>query len=144
MKLLELKEAQIKFLRPPYLDWNNAVAEIIKPLYGDNIMLSDLPVSDWDWGINHLWDEADTIAIHDQATRITQGWKRIAANGTLLGFHDSSEHNLPGNKQYDTWRNRALPTLEAIPRIIDFLLAEGFNIKRLSDMHLVKEEYTQT
>jgi peptidoglycan/xylan/chitin deacetylase (PgdA/CDA1 family) len=37
--------------------------------------------------------------------------------------------------------NRALPTLAAIPHIIDYLHEQGYEIKRLSDMNLVKEQY---
>lgn len=138
-KAADAQQAQIKFLRPPYLDWNDEIAEIIKPIYGDNIIMSSLAVADWDWGTDYTWDETDTAAIHNQAIRIEEGWKNAANNGTLLGFHDSSQHNLPGNEQYDTWMKRALPTLEAIPQIIDFLLSRDFKIKRLGEMELVKE-----
>jgi peptidoglycan/xylan/chitin deacetylase (PgdA/CDA1 family) len=136
-----LDASAITFLRPPYLDWNDAVEKIVKPIYGDNVMMSDLAVGDWDWGKNHVWDENDKESIETQANRITTSWKQILSNGTLLGFHDSSEHNLPGNKQFDTWMNRALPTLAAIPHIIDYLHEQGYEIKRLSDMNLVKEQY---
>lgn len=132
---------RIKYFRPPYLDWNNDLAKLIEPLYGDNIIMSGLAVGDWDWGVNHVWDSSDTSAIQKQAQRITREWKQRTINGTLLGFHDSSEHNLPGNKQFDTWMNRALPTLEALPQIIDNILSEGYKIKRLSDMQLIKQPY---
>jgi peptidoglycan/xylan/chitin deacetylase (PgdA/CDA1 family) len=141
-KASDVDSGLIKYLRPPYLDWNDELAEIIEPIYGDNIIMSDLAVGDWDWGNDHNWNKSDTVAISRQADRIVREWQQKSTHGTLLGFHDSSEHNLPGNKQYDTWVNRALPTLEAIPQIIDFLLAEGFEIKRLSEMKLVKEIYT--
>jgi peptidoglycan/xylan/chitin deacetylase (PgdA/CDA1 family) len=143
-KASNLSASHIKFLRPPYLDWDATLAKIIKPIYGDDIIMSGLTVGDWDWGVNHVWDKSDSTAINHQARRIIEIWKRTIDNGTLLGFHDSSEHNLPGNKQYDTWTNRALPTLEALPYIIDFLLNKGFEIKRLSDMKLIKEEYVES
>jgi len=130
----------IKFLRPPYLDWSEEVAKIVQPIYGDNIMMSGLVIQDWNWGVNNVWDKDDISAIEDHAKHIAETWHQVLGNGTLLGFHDSSEHNLPGNKQYNTWVNRALPTLKAIPYIIDYLTDQGFKIKRLSDMDLVREE----
>jgi peptidoglycan/xylan/chitin deacetylase (PgdA/CDA1 family) len=140
-KATGLSEEHIKFLRPPYLDWNDEVAKIIEPIYSNNVMMSSLAVSDWDWGVDHKWNKDDVAAIRNQSNRIIKSWKQIVRNGTLLGFHDSSEHNLPGNKQYNTWMNRSLPTLEAMPHIIDFLISEGFAIKKLSDMYLLNEDY---
>jgi peptidoglycan/xylan/chitin deacetylase (PgdA/CDA1 family) len=140
-KASNLCEGEIKYLRPPYLDWNDKLAELVEPYYGDNILMSSLTVSDWDWGVDQDWNKEDKEAISQQAERIASEWKQITENGTLLGFHDSSEHNLPGNKHFDMWQNRALPTLEAIPHIIDFLIVEGFSINRLSDMELDKENY---
>lgn len=140
-KAANMSEDSITFLRPPYLDWSEELAKIVAPFYGDNIMMSGLAVGDWDWGFNHTWNEDDTSAINAQATRITDTWKQATKSGTLLGFHDSSEHTLPGNKQYDTWMNRALPTLEAIPHIIDFLNNSGYVIKKLSDMNLIREDF---
>jgi peptidoglycan/xylan/chitin deacetylase (PgdA/CDA1 family) len=140
-KITDLSNNHVKFLRPPYLDWSEELAKVIEPIYGDNIIMSGLSIGDWNWGRHDSWDRNDASAIHDQAKRITETWKQTLNSGTLLGFHDGSEHNLPGNKQYDTWIYRALPTLEAITYIIDFLRAQGYKIKRLSDMSLIKEEY---
>ncbi len=137
-KAANIPEAQVKFLRPPYLDWNEDVNKIGKALYGDNIVMSGLAVSDWEWGEDSNWDADDKKAIRDHAQHIIEGWKQVTSNGTLLGFHDSSQHNLPGNSRSETWTNRALPTLAAIPDIIDQLLTSGYTIKRLSDMELVK------
>ncbi len=130
---------QITYFRPPYLSWNYDVAEVIKPLYGENIVSSGLAVGDYDWGVDHDWREDNTAEISAHAKQIVDAWANAAENGTLLGFHDSSEHNLPGNKSYDLWMNRALPTLEALPAIIDNLQQKGFKICKLSDMDLVKE-----
>ena len=138
-KAANIEEDQIIYLRPPYLSWNYEVARIIKPLYGDNIVSSGLAIGDYDWGADHKWDEQDTQAISTHAKRIVNAWMKMIENGTLLGFHDSSEHNLPGNKQYDNWMNRALPTLESLPTIIDNILQKGFIIRRLSEMELVRE-----
>jgi peptidoglycan/xylan/chitin deacetylase (PgdA/CDA1 family) len=135
-------EGIITFFRPPYLDWNEQVAQIVEQTYGDNIMMSSLAIGDWDWGENLTWQEDDP-EIHKHAARIIEGWRQATTNGTLLGFHDSSQHNLPGNTQAETWMNRALPTLEAIGGIVDFLIAEGFQIKRLSDMQLVTAGYAR-
>jgi len=140
-KAANFKDGQIRFLRPPYLDWNDEVAEVIKPIYGDNIITSGLAIGDYDWGVDHNWDENDTAAITNQAKLIINTWVQVTDNGTLLGFHDSSEHNLPGNKQYDSWMNRAYPTLEALPTIIDNLRENGFKFYRLSDMELTKEPW---
>jgi peptidoglycan/xylan/chitin deacetylase (PgdA/CDA1 family) len=140
-KAANLDDSQIRFLRPPYLDWNDEVAAIIKPLYRDNIITSGLAVGDYDWGIDHNWDENDKAAISDQANLITNEWQKTTTNGTLLGFHDSSEHNLPGNKQFATWTNRALPTLEALPTIIDNIQQKGHKIYRLSEMELEREPF---
>jgi peptidoglycan/xylan/chitin deacetylase (PgdA/CDA1 family) len=138
-KAANLQDGQIKFLRPPYLDWNDELARVVEPIYGSNVVASGLAVGDWDWGRDHIWQESDKVAIVNQAKRITDTWLRVTENGTLLGFHDSSEHNLPGNKQYDLWMNRALPTLEALPTLIDSLFRKGFKFYRLSEMELVKE-----
>ncbi|HVX47909.1 MAG TPA: polysaccharide deacetylase family protein [Candidatus Saccharimonadales bacterium] len=138
-KAADIKGSDIRFLRPPYLDWSDEVAKIAFPMYGHRIMMSHLAVGDYDWGDNHYWDDNDKKAIDAQAARIVQAWRGAPA-GTLLSFHDSSEHKLPGNKDYETWMNRALPTLEAIPRIIDDLISRGFAIKRLSEMKLLVEE----
>lgn len=133
-----IPESQIKFLRLPYLDVNEAVYKLAHSLYGDNIVMAGLAVADWDWGVDYHWDATDKKAIDSQAQRIIDGWKQATTNGTLLGFHDSSQHNLPGNSHSRTWMNRALPTLEAMPDIIDNLRSAGYSIKRLSDMSLVK------
>lgn len=138
-KAAGIKGSDIKFLRPPYLDWDEEVAKIVSPVYGQRIMMSGLAIGDYDWGIDHFWDENDGEAVSAQAARIIEAW-RGAAPGTLLSFHDSSEHKLPGNKDYETWMNRALPTLEAIPSIIDNLISSGLVIKKLSDMKLIIEE----
>jgi peptidoglycan/xylan/chitin deacetylase (PgdA/CDA1 family) len=140
-KAANLNNGQIKFLRPPYLDWDDEVAKIIKPIYDDNIITSDLAIGDYDWGVNHNWDENDRAAIANRAKLIINAWQRTTSNGTLLGFHDSSEHNLPGNKQYNTWMNRALPTLEALPAIIDNIQRAGYKLCRLSEMDLVRESF---
>jgi peptidoglycan/xylan/chitin deacetylase (PgdA/CDA1 family) len=135
-----LDVSQIVYLRPPYLSWNYDVAKVVEPLYGENIVSSGLAIGDYDWGIDHNWDENNTAAISTHAKQIVDAWTEATENGTLLGFHDSSEHNLPGNKQYTKWMNRALPTLEALPTIIDNLHAKGFKICKLSDMELIKEQ----
>ncbi|HVC36563.1 MAG TPA: polysaccharide deacetylase family protein [Candidatus Dormibacteraeota bacterium] len=134
-----LENDQITYLRPPYLSWSDAVAEVIKPIYGDNIVSSGLAIGDYDWDSDHIWNQQDAVTINTQAKSIADAWIKVIENGTLLGFHDSSEHNLPGNKQYDNWMNRALPTLAATPQIIDYLLENSYKITRLSDMELVKE-----
>jgi peptidoglycan/xylan/chitin deacetylase (PgdA/CDA1 family) len=134
-----LKDSDIKFLRPPHLDWNEEISKIASSLYGQRIVMSGLAVGDYDWGIDHDWDDKDTDAITAQAERIIKAWQDKATKGTLLGFHDSSQYNLPGNKYYETWMNRALPTLEAIPRIIDDLRSRGLVIKKLSEMKLLPE-----
>ena len=138
-KAAGISGSEIKFLRPPYLNWNEEIAKIASPIYGQRIMMSDLAIGDYDWGTDHFWDENDGEAISAQAARVIEAW-RGAAPGTLLSFHDSSEHKLPGNKDYETWMNRALPTLEAIPSIIDNLISSGLAIKKLSDMKLIIEE----
>jgi len=129
----------IKFLRPPYLDWSEEVGKIAAQPYGQKIIMSGLAVGDYDWGVNYHWDDEDTPAIAAQSNRIIKTWSNVAGNGTLLGFHDSSEYNLPGNKRYETWMNRALPTLQAISHIIDDLRSKGLVIKKLSEMQLVTE-----
>jgi peptidoglycan/xylan/chitin deacetylase (PgdA/CDA1 family) len=134
-----LGDSDIRFLRPPYLGWNEEVAKIATSLYGERIVMSGLAIGDYDWGIDQNWDDNDKTAITAQSERILQAWREQAGNGTLLGFHDSSEHNLPGNKYHETWMNRALPTLEAIPQIIDNLRNKGLVIKKLSDMKLLHE-----
>ncbi len=139
-KAAGIEEDQIIFLRPPYFSWNYEVARIIEPLYGNNVVMSGLAIGDYDWDADHKWDEQDTQAISAYAKRIVDAWMKIIENGTLVGFHDSSEHNLPGNKHYDNWMNRALPTLEALPIIIDNILQKGFRICKLSEMELVREE----
>ncbi len=126
-QVANLKDDQIKFLRPPYLDWNEELTEVISPIYGDNVIASGLVIGDYDWG-DHDWSEDDRVSIVNQSKLIVDAWQQATSNGTLLGFHDSSEHNLPGNKQYDMWMNRALPTLEALPMVIDNLLQKGFKI----------------
>jgi peptidoglycan/xylan/chitin deacetylase (PgdA/CDA1 family) len=135
-----LDDSDIKFLRPPYLDWNEEVANIAASLYGQKIVMSGLAIGDYDWDDNHDWDDKDKAAITTQSERIIKAWQDKADKGTLLGFHDSSEHNLPGNKYYETWMNRAFPTLEAIPQIIDDLRDRGLIIKKLSEMRLLPEE----
>lgn len=138
-KAANIPQSQIMFFRPPYLDLNEEVHRLIHSQYEDNIILSSLAISDWDWGVDSYWDANNKKAINSQASRIVDGWEHATPNGTLLGFHDSSQHNLPGNSRSETWMNRALPTLQAIPDIIDNLLSEGYAIKRLSDMTLIKE-----
>ena len=119
---------------PQLLEEYGKQAEIVESYYGDNIMMYSLAVSDWEE--DHNWNEEYKEALTQQAERIASEWRQITENGTLLGFHDSSKHNLPGNKLFAMWQNRALPTLEAVTQIVDFLIAEGFSIKRLSDMEL--------
>lgn len=138
-KAAGIDRSHITYLRPPYIGWSDEVAKIIEPIYGDNIILSGLVIGDYDWGIDHKWDEHDKSAISVHAKRITAAWTSVVENGTLLGFHDSAEYNLPGNKQYDNWMMRALPTLEAIPAIIDYLQDKGFKMARLSEMELVTQ-----
>jgi peptidoglycan/xylan/chitin deacetylase (PgdA/CDA1 family) len=140
-KAANFKDGQLKFLRPPYLDWSEELAKVIQPLYGDNIISSGLAIGDYDWGTDHDWDENDKVAITNQAKLIVDTWNEAINNGTLLGFHDSSEHNLPGNKQFDKWINRALPTLEALPSIIDSIRHKGYKISKLSEMELVREPF---
>jgi peptidoglycan/xylan/chitin deacetylase (PgdA/CDA1 family) len=136
----DLNDSDIRFLRPPYLDWNEEVAKIAASLYEDRIVMSGLAVGDYDWGISHYWDDTGRAAITTQSKRIIKAWHDEMKKGTLLGFHDGSEHNLEGNAYYETWVNRALPTLEAIPQIIDYIKSKGFTIKRLSEMKLVFED----
>jgi hypothetical protein len=113
------------------------------PVYGDNIMMAGMDPGDWDWGADHNWDENDQAAINNQAKLIINTRQQATNNGRLFGFHDSSEYNLPGNKQYDNWMNRALPTLEALPTIIDNIQQKGFRICKLSEMELVREPFTR-
>lgn len=134
-----LHDSDIRYLRPPYLDWNEEVAKIAASLYGQRIVMSGLAIGDYDWGVNHDWSDKDKVAITAQSERIIKAWQDKVGKGTLLGFHDSSEHNLPGNQYYETWMNRALPTLAAIPQIIDDIRNSGLAIKKLSEMRLLAE-----
>lgn len=138
-KAANLGPQDIRFLRPPYLDWSPELADIASPSYQDRIIMAGLAAADYDWGVDHYWDANDTAAITAQSQQIVHAWQAELSNGKILAFHDSSEHNLPGNAHYDTWQNRALPTLRAIPQLIDLLQAKGFVIKKLSDMKLVSE-----
>ena len=128
----------VTFLRPPYLDFDESVADIAESLYGEKIIMSGTASGDYGWGVNHTWSEDDVSAIQEKAQIIFEDWA-TAPTGTIIGLHDSSEHNLPGNASYDTWMNRALPTLEALPHIIDALRQRGLKFYRLRDMELVKE-----
>lgn len=138
-----IKRDKLKYLRLPYNDWSSELMSILQPLYGDNIVMSGLAIADWNWGQDATWDSDDSDAIKDQARQIVKTWRQVVTNGTLLGFHDSSQHNLTGNSESKTWMNRALPTLEAMPAIIDHLLETGYQIKRLSEMKLVTEALTK-
>lgn len=139
-----LNKQAIRFLRPPYLDWNEEVAKIAASLYDDRIIMSGLTIGDYDWGINHYWDDSDKAAITAKSGQIVKAWQDKLGNGTLLGFHDSAEYGLEGNTNYETWMSRALPTLEAIPQIIDYIQDKGFIIKKLSEMQLVFENAKPT
>ncbi len=124
------------FFRPPYLDWSEAVGELARPLYGDRIIMAGTKSGDYSWGIDHIWDESDMESIKAQASRIIADWVN-ASPGTIIGLHDSAEYNLPGNAFYENWMNRALPTLEALPTVIDNFHQNGFAFKKLSEMDLM-------
>ncbi len=134
----KLGGSDITFLRPPYLDWNKGVEEIASSLYRSRIILSRLAIEDYDWGVKCRWERDDTAGITEQSERIVNAWNN-ANNGTLLCFHDSSQHNLPGQESCEMWMYRALPTLEAIPQIIDDLIRRDLFIKTLSEMTLLPE-----
>jgi peptidoglycan/xylan/chitin deacetylase (PgdA/CDA1 family) len=124
------------FFRPPYLDWSVELGKLTQPLYGNQIIMASTKSGDYGWGKDHNWDETDAEAIRLQASRIINDWADAPA-GTILCLHDSAEYNLPGNSYYDDWMNRALPTLEALPAVIDHFHAKGFKFKKLSDMDLI-------
>ena len=136
--------ARIRFLRPPYFDWDDDVARIAAPLYESRVIMASLAAEDYQWGGDHQWNEHAHAAIAAQAAHITAAWQKDTRPGTLLAFHDGAEYNLPGNKTYASWMNRALPTLAAIPAIIDFLHSQGYAIKTLSTMHLTQELQAST
>jgi peptidoglycan/xylan/chitin deacetylase (PgdA/CDA1 family) len=137
--LVGLSDDELQYLRPPYLDWNKEVAKIAANLYGDRVILAHNKVGDYDWGHDHVWDEADNEAISAQANRIRTYAQEVSNEGMIFGFHDSAEYNLPGNKSFPNWENRALPTLEALPAMIDDLRRKNIEIKPLSGMELITE-----
>ena len=93
-------------------------------------------------GHDRIYDETDLSAVKAQANRIRAFAQKHAKEGVIFGFHDSAEYNLPGNKSSDTWQNRALPTLEALPAIIDNLRQRNIEIKTLDEMELITEATT--
>ncbi|CAN5627340.1 hypothetical protein BH23PAT1_BH23PAT1_1790 [soil metagenome] len=139
IKISGLNDDNVRFFRPPFLDWNEELSEIAQDLYGDRIIMTPLAVSDWDWGSDD-WDRGQTDAIRQKADEIVKVWEKETKPGAIYAFHDSSHYNLPGNKTKDNWPHRAWPTLESIPKIIEFLETKGLKIKKLSEMTLVSED----
>lgn len=138
-KIATISSDGLQFFRPPRLNWDEAVGEVAKPFYGDRVIMSGVCSGDWDWDQSYTWDQNDTAAIDSQARRIVDDWKTNTKAGSVIALHDSAEYGLPGHPQHPDWMNRALPTLQALPLIIDDLVAQGFVVKKLSEMDLKVE-----
>jgi peptidoglycan/xylan/chitin deacetylase (PgdA/CDA1 family) len=138
-KVANISSDDLQFFRPPGLNWDNEVGEITKPFYGNRVIMSGVCSGDWNWDQTYTWDQNDTAAIDDQARKIVDDWITNTKAGSVIALHDSAEYGLPGNPPHPNWMNRALPTLQALPLIIDDLVDEGFVIKKLSEMDLTVE-----
>src|SRR5437868_11667875 len=44
-----IPDEELKFFRPPSLGWNENVENIVKPFYGNNIIMSEVGFDDWNW-----------------------------------------------------------------------------------------------
>jgi peptidoglycan/xylan/chitin deacetylase (PgdA/CDA1 family) len=137
-KIANITDKELQFFRPPYLDWDEEVALIAKPIYGDRIIVSSTAHGDYAWGSNHTWDDSDLEGITNQAQIIVTDWEQ-SKPGTVVALHDGAEYDLPGNPTHPTWMNRALPTLQALPTIIDNIQNKNLAIRKLSEMDLKTE-----
>lgn len=129
-----------KFYRPQGMDWKEEYGELAKPFFEDNIIMSNVGSSDYNWNHDtHEWDENDLYSINKKSKEIIEDVESRVVSGSIITLHDSAEYCLPGNDNHTTWMNRALPTLKALPVIIDNLDRKGLVIKKLSEMDLKKE-----
>jgi len=139
-RIAGISEKELQFFRPPYLDWNSKVGGIAKPFYRDRIVMSWLGSNDFSWGDgNHYWDENDIAGINYKAEEIIYDVGSNTVPGSIITLHDSAEYGIAGNIYYPTWMNRAIPTLRALPMIIDNLHKKNLKIKKLSEMSLRRE-----
>jgi peptidoglycan/xylan/chitin deacetylase (PgdA/CDA1 family) len=135
-----ITDKELLYFRPPYLDWDENIGDLAKALYGDRIVLAHSDIGDYDWGDDHSWNENDLEAINTKSKEIIDYWNNHLNNGSIATFHDSAEYNLPGNKDLEGWENRALPTLKAIPTIIDNIRKKDLEIKKLRELDLKTEQ----
>jgi peptidoglycan/xylan/chitin deacetylase (PgdA/CDA1 family) len=138
-RLANISDKELQFFRPPYLDWDDEVGKIAAPYYSDKIIMAKMEGGDYNWGSNHTWDENDVKGISKQARLIVADWESNDDAAPIIALHDSAEFDLPGNPSYPDWMNRALPTLQALPTIIDNVHRKGAVIKKLSEMGLKTE-----
>lgn len=130
-----ITDKELQFYRPQGIKWKNEWGELAKPFFGDNIIMSNVGSNDFNWNDKtHIWDENDLSGIRLQAQKIIADVSSNAEPGSIISLHDSGEYCLEGNCTYLSWMNRALPTLEALPTIIDNLRKKGLTIIRLGEM----------
>jgi peptidoglycan-N-acetylglucosamine deacetylase len=135
-----LKNGNFRFFRPPSLNWSNKVGEVVKPYYADRIIMTVVASEDWSWDDSKSWEESNLSQINGKTQEIVNWVENMTGNGSIIALHDGAEYGLPGHNSYANWMNRGIPTLQALPKIIDNLHAKGLAFKRLSDMELIEEQ----
>jgi len=138
-KVAGFSQEQPLYFRPPGLAWDERVEAIVRPIYGDRIFKTGLCGSDYNWNDNNgNWPENDpNIAV--KAQLIIDDVKAVAEPRSVLvvALHDSSEYGVPGQKkQFTNWTDRAYPTLQALPGIIDYLREQDWTITTLDKLDL--------
>jgi peptidoglycan/xylan/chitin deacetylase (PgdA/CDA1 family) len=126
------------YLRPPYLNWDGRLDRIFRPIYNERIFTTGKCGSDFKWnGNNGNWSERDIVSINIKADEILRDVRQQDPHNLVIALHDSSEHGIRGPwKRFDTWMDRALPTLKALPSIIDYLKTSEVELVTLDSMDL--------
>jgi peptidoglycan/xylan/chitin deacetylase (PgdA/CDA1 family) len=139
-RIAGLADNEIRFLRPPGLYWPAEFQEIAEPFYGHRVIMSGTCGADYAWDeANHQWDENNIEAIDARVNVILGTLQRELKPGSIIALHDSAEYGIEGHENYPNWKNRAIPTLKTLPKIIDITESRGFSIVKLSQMDLIEE-----
>jgi len=138
-KVTGISNKELKFFRPPGLAWDEKVENIVKPFYGNRVIMSEIGFDDWNWDDSKQWDQKDTNTISNKTSQIIDGVKSKVQNGSIIALHDSAQYGLEEPLAHPNWTKRAIPTFQALPVIIDYLHSRGFSIVKLSQMDLIEE-----
>ncbi len=128
-KITGLAEEEIRFFRPPFTSWNEELGRVVEPFYGHRVVMSTVGSSDWDWdNNNHQWNDVDDI--NSQTKKILESVRKKIKPGSIIALHDSAHYGI----KYSNWAKRAVPTLKALPTIIDDIKMRGYKVVKLSQM----------